>query len=54
MSRHWQLTLDAHDPRRLGQFWAAVLGYVEEPPPRGYDSWPAALADPEGNEFDVH
>jgi hypothetical protein len=38
-----QVTFDAQDPERLGRFWAEVLGYVEQPPPEGYDSWDAFL-----------
>lgn len=33
MSRHLQVTFDAHDPRALSTFWAAVLGYVHPAPP---------------------
>jgi hypothetical protein len=40
-----QVTLDAADPRRLGQFWASVLGYIEQPPPPGFDG--AGLAGEE-------
>ncbi|HEY3014968.1 MAG TPA: VOC family protein, partial [Nocardioides sp.] len=28
MSRHIQVTFDAHDPRALSSFWRDVLGYV--------------------------
>jgi hypothetical protein len=38
-----QLTFDAANPRRLGQFWADVLSYVEQPPPPGFADWDAAL-----------
>jgi hypothetical protein len=38
-----QVTFDAADPGRLAEFWAAVLGYQVQPPPPGFDSWPAAL-----------
>lgn len=38
-----QVTIDCIDPAALGQFWAAALGYVVQPPPDGFDSWPAAL-----------
>jgi hypothetical protein len=38
-----QVTFDAHDPQRLGRFWCEVLGYVEQPPPGGFDSWDAFL-----------
>ena len=33
------LTFDAGDPERLGTFWCLALGYVEHPPPEGYESW---------------
>ncbi len=33
MSRHVQITFDAHDPRALSSFWRDVLGYVHPGPP---------------------
>jgi Glyoxalase-like domain len=39
MSVSVQVTFDAHDPEALGRFWAEVLGYIEQPPPEGFDSW---------------
>lgn len=33
MSRHFQVTFDAHDPRALSIFWRDVLGYVHPGPP---------------------
>lgn len=33
MSRHVQVTFDAHDPRALSCFWRDVLGYVHPAPP---------------------
>ena len=33
MSRHVQVTFDAHDPRALSTFWRDVLGYVHPGPP---------------------
>ncbi|SCF05771.1 hypothetical protein GA0070607_4991 [Micromonospora coriariae] len=33
MSRHIQVTFDAHDPRALSRFWCEVLGYVLPGPP---------------------
>jgi Glyoxalase-like domain len=33
MSRHLQITFDAHDPRALSTFWRDVLGYVHPAPP---------------------
>ncbi|MDT4920971.1 MAG: hypothetical protein QOI15_1873 [Pseudonocardiales bacterium] len=38
-----QITFDAGDPQRLGAFWCEVLGYVEQPPPEGFDNWDAFL-----------
>jgi hypothetical protein len=33
VSRHFQVTFDAHDPRALSSFWRDVLGYVHPGPP---------------------
>lgn len=33
MSRHIQITFDAHDPRALSSFWREALGYVHPGPP---------------------
>ncbi|MFF5215877.1 VOC family protein [Micromonospora sp. NPDC000442] len=33
MSRHIQVTFDAHDPTALSTFWRDVLGYVHPGPP---------------------
>lgn len=33
MSRDFQVTFDAHDPRALSSFWREVLGYVHPGPP---------------------
>ncbi|MCP3804043.1 VOC family protein [Allokutzneria sp. A3M-2-11 16] len=33
MSRHIQVTFDAHDPRALSSFWREALGYVHPAPP---------------------
>jgi hypothetical protein len=33
MSRQFQVTFDAHDPRALSIFWREVLGYVHPGPP---------------------
>jgi Glyoxalase-like domain len=33
MSRHIQVTFDAHGPRALSSFWRDVLGYVHPGPP---------------------
>lgn len=39
----FQVVIDCADPARLARFWIQALGYTEEPPPRGFDSWDAAL-----------
>ncbi|MEP6697707.1 MAG: VOC family protein [Pseudonocardiales bacterium] len=44
MATRLQVAIDCADPAGLAQFWAAALGYVLQPPPEGFDSWPAALA----------
>ena len=33
MSRHLQITVDAHDPMALSSFWCEALGYVHPGPP---------------------
>jgi hypothetical protein len=38
-----QVVIDCADPTRLGAFWAEALHYVLQPPPHGFDSWPAFL-----------
>lgn len=43
MANSFQVTMDAAGPRVLGEFWCEVLGYVEEPPPEGFDTWEEAL-----------
>jgi hypothetical protein len=40
-----QVTFDCAEPGRLAEFWAAALGYVVQPPPDGYESWPAFLTE---------
>jgi predicted enzyme related to lactoylglutathione lyase len=42
-----QVVLDAHDPKRLGAFWAEALGYTVAPIPGDPEEW-FALVDPEG------
>jgi hypothetical protein len=39
----FQVTFDAADPAGLARFWADVLGYIEQPPPPGFDTWDAFL-----------
>jgi hypothetical protein len=43
MAQSIQITVDAAAPRRLAEFWCEVLGYVEQPPPPGFDTWEDAL-----------
>lgn len=41
MANDLQITFDAAAPPALARFWALALGYVEQPPPEGFDSWEA-------------
>jgi glyoxalase superfamily protein len=36
-----QVVFDAADPGKLAEFWALALGYAEEPPPPGFETWEA-------------
>jgi hypothetical protein len=36
-----QVTFDAADPSALATFWGELIGYVEQAPPEGFDSWEA-------------
>lgn len=38
-----QITLDAAEPKSLAAFWREALGYVDQAPPDGFDSWDSAL-----------
>ena len=40
-----QVTFDCADPDRLAHFWANLLGYQLDAPPKGYDSWEAWLIE---------
>lgn len=44
MARRIQVVVDCADPARLSAFWAAALGYVEQAPPDGFETWAEALA----------
>ncbi|MBY8851865.1 VOC family protein, partial [Saccharothrix sp. MB29] len=59
MSRHVQVTFDAHDPRALSSFWRDALGYVHPGPPgvelpegadplAAWDDFLARIGVPEG------
>lgn len=39
--RQVQVTFDCAEPRRVAEFWKAVLGYADPPLPPGFDSWEA-------------
>ncbi len=43
MAIEFQVTFDSADPAAHAAFWAEALHYVPAPPPRGFDSWDAAL-----------
>lgn len=43
LSMAFTLTMDAADPRSLGDFWALALGYRPEDPPGEFTSWEEAL-----------
>ena len=43
MANKIQITVDAGGPRALGAFWCKVLGYIEQPPPPGFETWEEAL-----------
>src|SRR5579859_305529 len=40
-----QLVFDTTDPDREARFWAEALGYHLQPPPPGFDTWPAFLRE---------
>jgi hypothetical protein len=40
----WTLTFDCARPGVQAKFWALALGYIERPPPEGFDSWEAWFA----------
>jgi catechol 2,3-dioxygenase-like lactoylglutathione lyase family enzyme len=64
MTVPWTITFDCHDAAAMARFWSTALGYVDAPPPQGWDSWEdwlrhfnvpedewgdgAALCDPDG------
>jgi hypothetical protein len=39
------MTLDCGDPAAQARFWIAALGYVQSPPPQGWERWEDFLAD---------
>ncbi|CAN7298017.1 VOC family protein [Knoellia sp. LjRoot47] len=47
MDQHPELgiTFDCHDAQVVAAFWCRALGWVESPPPQGWDDWPSFLTD---------
>jgi hypothetical protein len=43
MSKEVQITFDCADPNALCLFWVEALGYHQQPPPPGFDTWDAFL-----------
>src|SRR6476619_2417207 len=43
MTTRWTLTFDCADAAAMARFWTLALGYVESPPPEGWDTWEAWL-----------
>jgi hypothetical protein len=41
MAVRLQVVFDAADPPKLAAFWGEAIGYVEEDPPDGFESWEA-------------
>jgi hypothetical protein len=39
MTIPWTLTFDCATARLLAEFWKTALGYVDAPPPTGWDTW---------------
>ncbi|MDQ2836052.1 MAG: VOC family protein [Actinomycetota bacterium] len=37
----FQVSIDCADPAAQSKFWCLALGYIEQPPPEGFDSWDA-------------
>lgn len=44
MTTDWTLTMDCADAPAVAAFRMLALGYVERPPPSGWDSWDAWMA----------
>jgi hypothetical protein len=45
VSVSFQVTFDCADPGAMTVFWAEALGYKQQDPPEGWDSWEAWAAD---------
>ncbi len=53
MKGSFQIVIDCRSPPRLCEFWSAALGYVLEPPPRGFATWDAYWQDVGVGEDDL-
>ena len=45
MTVPWTLTFDCHHAPAQAEFWKLALGYVDAPPPEGWDTWESWLRD---------
>jgi hypothetical protein len=55
MPVRFQIVVDVHDPVREATFWAEALGYVPEPPPKGFATWAeywTRMGVPEADRFE--
>jgi hypothetical protein len=43
MTVPWTVTFDCHDAAGQAHFWKVALGYVDAPPPTGWDTWESWL-----------
>ena len=39
MAVRFGVTIDCRNPSELASFWCRLLGFVEEPPPSGFQDW---------------
>lgn len=39
MAVRFGVTIDCRNPSELASFWCQLLGFVEEPPPSGFQDW---------------
>ncbi len=54
MTFGYQVTFDAADPAALARFWALALGWIEQPPPAGFETWEAFADAHSMTEEDRH
>ena len=56
MAHSIQITIASDDPARLARFWESALGYVQQPPPPGFETWDDfadSVGIPEENRNDL-